>query len=79
MCKRIWDVIQTLHKEFFKRKHSTIMNGNVSEAIFNQICDVLPTLHDKRIFKVTSVERLGKLYYEYIQSSVDCAICKEHT
>lgn len=73
MCKRILDVIQNLHKHFFERKHSTIMNGNVSEAIFNQICYILPTLYDKRIFKVTSVERLGKLYYEYIQSSVDCA------
>ena len=73
MCKRILDVIQNLHKEFFKRKYSTITNGNVSEAIFNQICYVLPNLYDKRIFKVTSFERLGKLYYEYIRSSVDCA------
>ena len=73
MCKRILDVIQTLHKEFFKRKHSTITNGNVREAIFNHICYELPTLYEKRIFKVTSFERLGKLYYEYIQSSIGCA------
>ena len=73
MCKRILDVIENLHKQFFERKHSTIMNCNVSEAIFNQICYVLPTLYDKRIFKATSLECLGKLYYDYIRSSVDCA------
>ena len=73
MCKRILDVIQNLRKQFFEGKHSTIMNGNVSEAIFNQICYVLPTLYDKRIFKATSLECLGKLYYDYIRSSVDCA------
>lgn len=73
MCKHILDVIRKFHKQFFQRKHSTITNGDVREAIFNQICYELPTLYDKRIFKVTSFERLGKLYYEYIQASVDCA------
>ena len=73
MCKHILDVIQNFHEKFFKRKNNTVMNGDVREAIFNQICYVLPNLYDKRLFKATSFERLGKLYYEYIHSSVDYA------
>lgn len=73
MCKRILDVIQKFHKQFSERKHSAIISDNVNEAIFNHICYVLPTLYDKKIFKATSFERLGKLYYEHIRSSVDYA------
>ena len=73
MCKCILGLIQNLHKQLFKRKPSAILSGNISEVIFNQICYVLPNLHDKSIFTATSYERLGELYYDKIKTSVDCA------
>ena len=73
MCKRILDVIQNLYKQLFGRKHCTTLSGDISEAIFHQICYVLPTLYDKSIFDVTSFEQLGKLYFNYVHTAVDCA------
>ena len=73
MCKCILDVIQSLHKQLFKQKPRAISSGNVSEAIFDQICYVLPTLHEKGIFRATSFEHLGKLYFDNIHTSVDGA------
>ena len=73
MCKCILDVIQSLHKQLFKQKPRAISSGNVSEAIFDQICYVLPTLHEKNIFRATSFEHLGKLYFDNIHTSVDGA------
>ena len=69
MCKRIWNVIQNLHKQCFERKASAILNDDVSEAIFNQICYVLPSLYDKSIFRATSFECLGKLYFDNLHTS----------
>ena len=73
MCKCILDVIQSLHKQLFKQKPRAISSGNVSEAILDQICYVLPTLHEKNIFRATSFEHLGKLYFDNIHTSVDGA------
>lgn len=73
MCKCILDIIQSLHKQLFKQKPRAISSGNISEAIFNQICYVLPTLYEKGIFRATSFEHLGKLYFDNIHTSVDGA------
>ncbi len=73
MCKCILNVIKKLHKQCFERKSNAAANYDVSEAIFNQICYVLPTLYDKNIFKATSLESLGKLYFDNIHTSVDGA------
>ena len=73
MCKHILNAIQNLDKQSFERKSNAAANYDVSEAIFNQICYVLPTLYDKDIFKATSLESLGKLYFDNIHTSVDGA------
>lgn len=73
MCKCILDVIQSLHKQLFKQKLRAISSGNICEAIINQICYVLPTLYEKGIFRATSFEHLGKLYFDNIHTSVDGA------
>lgn len=73
MCKCILDIIQSLHKQLFKQKPRAISSGNISEAIFNQICYVIPTLYEKGIFRATSFEHLGKLYFDNIHTSVDGA------
>ena len=73
MCKHILNAIQNLDKQSFERKSNATANHDVSEAIFDQICYVLPTLYDKSIFKATSLESLGKLYFDNIHTSVDGA------
>lgn len=73
MCKRILDAINNLYKELFEKEPRAILSGDVSEAVFNHICYVLPSLYDKNIFKATSFECLGKLYFDNIRASVDHA------
>ena len=71
MCKRILEEIRNLHKRLFERKSGVILRDDVSEAVFNYICHVLPTLHDKSIFRATSFEHLGKLYFDNILTAVE--------
>jgi len=73
MCKRILEASRNLHKRLFERKGRAILRDDVSEAVFNHICYVLPTLHDKSIFRATSFEHLGKLYFNNILASVEGA------
>ncbi len=73
MCKRILNVIQNFYKRFSKQKHCEISVDDVSNAIFNHICCVLPTLYDKSIFMATSFKCLGKIYFDNIRTSVDYA------
>lgn len=70
MRKHILGVIRNLHKRLFERRSEALLRDNVSEAVFNHICYVLPTLYDKSIFRATSFERLGKFYFDNIHSSV---------
>lgn len=71
MCKRILEEIRNLHKRLFERKSGVILRDDVSGAVFNYICHVLPTLHDKSIFRATSFEHLGKLYFDNILTAVE--------
>jgi hypothetical protein len=57
-------------KQAFERKPSTILCSNVKEAIFNHICDILPSLYDESIFRAPSFEHLGKVYFENIRAAV---------
>lgn len=69
----IANAIRNLCKRVHGCKRKTISQSNIREAIFNQICYTLPNLYDKSVFRTTSYERLGKLYFDHIHSSVDCA------
>ena len=73
MCKHIFVLIQQLYSRVFERKTGGSMNTKVREAILDHICYVLPEWHDEGIFRATSFESLGKLYFDNIRTCVDGA------
>lgn len=73
MCRHMFIWIQRLYRRLFERKSRILMSTDVPEVIFNHICYVLPDLHDESIFRATSFEDLGKLYFDNICTCVDGA------